>query len=269
MKTQEMLISPKIAAEILKNNPMNRRIKDYVVEDYARQMSAGLWREDTAEAIQIATDGELLNGQQRLTALIKANVTLKFTVATDCDKEIFKFLDQHAKRTPGDVFYCAGIASSINVAAGIKRYFNLKRGGHDLLKSRSAQISPSEALSLYASRNKYWDAANNMCSVWYSKCQRMLTHSEILGLYSFFFDINEDDAFLFMDSLCNGDDLKIKSPIKQLREKLIFSKINKKFNLTNLQRTALIFKSWNLFRTGESVKFLKYTPETDNYPIAV
>ena len=82
-----------------------------------------------------------------------------------------------------------------------------------------------------------------MALTWYHKSQRMLSGSEILGLYAFFYDINNDDAFTFIDSLCNGELLDANNPIKQLRDKLIFSKMNTKFNLISFSENRLCFQS--------------------------
>ena len=102
---------------------------------------------------------------------------------------------------------------------------------------------------------------------WYKEGQRVLSLSEVLGLYAFFFDISQDDAYEFMDSLSCGIDLNLFNPIKLLRDKLIFSRINKKFTLTNVQRTALIYKTWNLFREKQTVKYLKFNYNVENFPI--
>ena len=87
MKTEVKLITPQIAEEMLKKNPMNRRVKDFVISEYSRVMKAGLWKENTGEAIKFASDGTLLDGQHRLTALIKANVSLYFLIITGMRKK--------------------------------------------------------------------------------------------------------------------------------------------------------------------------------------
>ena len=103
MKTKQLLITPQIASDILRSNKSNRKIRPYWVAELARQMSGGFWREDTTETIKISASGNLIDGQHRLMALISANVSLNFLVASELDQEIYAFIDQGFKRSAGDV----------------------------------------------------------------------------------------------------------------------------------------------------------------------
>jgi hypothetical protein len=272
MKTEVKLITPALAKKLLENNNMNRALKPQMIKEYARQMIVGLWKEDTGEAIKIAFDGTLLDGQQRLTALIDANVELKFLVISDLGKEIFTVLDSGIKRNAGDAFHCAGILNATNVAAGIKRYFILKTGRRNLNNvspnNSASFINTTEIFTLYNKNPKFWDAAYDMASRWY-KNGRLLRLSEYIGIYAYLYDIDQDDAFSFIDSLSNGENLDAADPIKQLRDTLVFTGINKKFTLTSYHRTALIFKAWNIYRKRGKVKRLYFNAERDNYPIAI
>jgi hypothetical protein len=107
-----------------------------------------------------------------------------------------------------------------------------------------------------------------MSSEWYRK-GRLLKLTEFMGFYAYFYDINDNDAFNFMDSLSNGENLDALNPIKQLRDMLIFTGINKKFAFTSFSKTAYIFKAWNLFRKGSRMKRLYFNAERDVYPIAI
>jgi hypothetical protein len=266
MKTEIRKITPIEAKRMLELNTMNRIPRKRCVDEYAREMEQGLWNEETGEAIKIAFDGTLLDGQQRLLALIKANTTLSFLVISGLNKETFKVLDTGAKRTAGDIFFISGIENAKNLAAGITRYMILKKGSIKLSDAPRYSISATELMDIYNERIKYWVSAVSMAEKWYHISQRILTTSEYLGLYSFLWDIDNNDSFKFIDSLANGVDLELNNPIKQLRERLIFSKINPKFNLPNYYRTGMIFKAWNLFRKKETLKFLKFTDQ-ENFPI--
>jgi hypothetical protein len=278
MKTEIKLINPAIAEDLLKNNSMNRSLKTRVINEYARQMSCGLWKEETGDAIKISCTGNLLDGQHRLAALIKANITLSFLFITDLDNEIFTVLDTGVLRTAGDIFHIAGIAQSNNHAAIITKYLFLKKGNIAVLSGnfkggggtlKDAKYSKAELFASYQSRSKFWESVLQMTDKWYNQFQRTLTVSEIGALYAFFYDINNDDAFLFIDSLCSGAELDIKSPIKLLREKLIFSKMNLKFKLTSVQKYGLIIKAWNHFRSGNKISILRFSRELDNFPIPI
>jgi hypothetical protein len=259
MKTEFKLITPAIAEDLLKKNSMNRFIKRALIENYSRQMAVGIWKEDTGEAIKIAYDGTILDGQHRLISLIKSNVSLNFLVITGMDKEVFRVLDTGSKRSSGDIFHIAGIENSRNLAAGIRKYIILGQERTNISNSAAnLPISSSELLSLYTARNRFWDAAVTMSLQWYVKSQRLLLVSEILGYYAFFYDINKDSAFQFFDSLCGGVMLTATDPIKLLKDKLSFSRMNPKFTMLQSHKYALMIKSWNLFRDKKQIKKLVF-----------
>lgn len=271
MKTEIKLITPAGAEELLRKNNLNRQIKERIVKEYSRLMVAGLWKEETGEAIKIAIDGTILDGQHRLIALSKSNISLNFLVITDLNKDIFTVLDTGVLRNAGDILHIAGVANSHNIAAAITKYLKLKKGSISVLEANSNlkdfAISKAELFSVYNNRNKFWDVAIEMSNKWYNKFQRVLSMSEISSLYAFFYDIDENDSFKFMELLCNGTELNKYDPILLLREKLIFSKTNLKFKITPIQKLAVIYKTWNYFRNKESIKLLRFNYDLDKFPV--
>lgn len=257
MNVTEKLITPELAKGLLSHNPINRRIRRQDVAEYARQMRCGLWQTNTGDSIKLAHDNTLLDGQHRLLALIEAGVSLNFLVVEGIDKDVLTVLDTGLKRTTGDVLHIYGIDNSNNIAAALRRYYTLKTGRYDARGGRTA--SSQEILSLYNHRKIFWDGALQNSNVWYAQSSRILAKSEIMSLYAYFYDIDESMAFKFMDSLCIGSNLDHDSPIRLLRNKLLFSKVNKTFFLTPALRTQYIFKAWKLFTEGRTVKSLYVT----------
>jgi hypothetical protein len=269
MKTETRLITPNDAKRILQKNSMNRKIEERLVNFYCKLMIAGLWKEDTGEAIKIALNGYLLDGQHRLLALIKANISLSFLMVLDLDAEIFAVLDSGKTRSAADVFSISQIEYGAPIAAGIKKYILLKRSvrNNSEVSKRDSHISSPELLASYNARMAFWKASATMAGGWYSKFQRILTPSELIGYYAYFYDISQDEAFTFLDSLCTGTNLDSYDPIKLLREKLIFYKTNQKFSLAKVAKVAYIFKTWNLFREKKNIKVLKFHMENELFPV--
>lgn len=273
-----LFVTPEIAKKFLSKNDINRPLKPYAISDYSRQMGVGLWEENTGIPLLFATDGTLLDGQQRLSALIKANISMYFYIIKGLDKDVFSVIDKHLRRTSADTFHSLQIENSSQLSSGIRRYFNLKSG--KLAFASAIKISDKELLTLYYNRVDFWNNAIVMCRNWYS-IDRMLSPSDYLAFYAFFRDIDEDGAFDFMSMLGEGINLSIGSPIKALRDRLITSKSNPKLKLMQFEKTALIIKAWNLFRQNKSVKILKlddgFNRESiyynmrnkENWPIAI
>ncbi len=263
MYTKIVEVTPQIALEWLAKNKVNRPLKRMTVDIYTRYMSTGLWREDTAETIKFGIDGFLRDGQHRLHAVVKSNTTIKFLVAYDLPNDIFTVLDTGTKRTAGDVLSAEGIKSGAKIAGGMNKYYLLKIGQtHHSKKASNAEIN-----NLYLSRMKFWNAVIEMTDKWYKK-EILLSPSDMIGFYGYFYDIDQDDTFEFMEKLCTGDNLEPNSPIKLLRSRLILSK-TPRMKLTPLERTALIIKTWNYFRKGITVGKLTYDPKKEKFPVAV
>ena len=75
-------ISPEAAAQLLEGNTRNRKINKNAIKRYSALMSQGLWKPGN-DAICVAPDGTLLNGQHRLTAVIDSGVSVDMLVRHD------------------------------------------------------------------------------------------------------------------------------------------------------------------------------------------
>jgi len=116
--SQVELINPAKAEELLKQNTSNRRLNDAVVAHYANQMSNGTWP-FTGHPIVIGISGRLLDGQHRLKAIIKANVSMPMLVVRGIENEAdaFDAIDTGKLRSSGDVLSAKGYKQSHALAA--------------------------------------------------------------------------------------------------------------------------------------------------------
>lgn len=69
---EQVQMTPGLAKKMLASNADNQRnLRMSKVEQYVRDMLAGHWP-ITGETIKVATDGALIDGQHRLTAVLHA-----------------------------------------------------------------------------------------------------------------------------------------------------------------------------------------------------
>lgn len=94
-------VTPEIAKAFLEYNTKNRSPRKTVIDFYAGAMLRGEW-EMTGEPIAFDTDGVLANGQHRLYAVIKANVSVDFLVVRNVKPAAKIAFDSHAKRSQAD-----------------------------------------------------------------------------------------------------------------------------------------------------------------------
>ena len=112
-------ITPEMAAFLLSQNTHNRPVRAKIVEQYARDMAEHNW-EATGEAIKIADDGTILDGQHRLLACVKSGVAFVTIVVLGVDKKAQDVMDSGVKRQASDALRLAGVQNSAAVAAAIR-----------------------------------------------------------------------------------------------------------------------------------------------------
>ena len=123
-KVEIKIITPEFAERLLERNSSNRVLRKNHVNSLARDMKNGAWRLNN-DAITIAADGTLLNGQHRLNAIIKAEKPIKMLVAEGFSTDTYKVLDGGAKRSVADQLNITN-----DLAATIKLAFSFSIGSY-------------------------------------------------------------------------------------------------------------------------------------------
>lgn len=112
-------ITPELAKEYLKSNiENNRRINRNRVLVYAKDMASGAWQLN-GEGIRFNENGELIDGQHRLRAIIMANRPVDILVTRDISNDITVFDRGYARTTYSSLRmggYGKEIANSYTVA---------------------------------------------------------------------------------------------------------------------------------------------------------
>src|SRR4051812_45826471 len=100
IRYERVLVTPAKAVKWLGlNSPVNRSKKASKIGGYAADMQAGRWNSNTGETIKFDTSGTLIDGQNRLEAVVLANVPVEFDVAYDVPSEAMIVIDSGAART--------------------------------------------------------------------------------------------------------------------------------------------------------------------------
>lgn len=114
IKGRLVSVTPDIAVNWLERNTHNRRLKDSVVDMYAGDMKAGLWRAG-GSIIKFDTNGNILNGQHVLWAVVNSGCTIDLYVLSGVDESVFLVEDNHARRTVMDTVRIGSPGTSISV----------------------------------------------------------------------------------------------------------------------------------------------------------
>lgn len=101
MQTQTETVTPAIAQNWLKRNRDNRVLRPHHITMMATAMRRGDFPL-THQAIAFDESGELLDGQNRLHAVVESGATVQFQVTRNAPRATFPYLDHHATRNTAD-----------------------------------------------------------------------------------------------------------------------------------------------------------------------
>lgn len=261
------LVNPKIAEQLLTTNTQNRKLKEHKIAEYSEAILKGGWKAGTTETIKIDKSGKLIDGQNRLTAIVRTGTPAYLDIATNVDESLFSVLDTGQSRDAKDTLYLKGVKNEKLVSNIILAHCLYERPNEDGSLRLKNKITNEKILQIYFEREKFWELTVKKVQRWYSECGHILSSSQIGGFYTLFYKINEIDADIFMEQLISGNGIKTDA-IRQLRKRLIANKISKSKKMTLKHIYALGIKTWNFFRLGHNTKILAYTNE-EKLPIAI
>jgi hypothetical protein len=260
---ERLFITPNVAKELLSLNNGNRRINASRVQNYARQMKEGLWKENPAEPISITKSNKLANGQHRLSAIVLANFSGFVYVIKNIDDDLFTVIDTGKNRNASDILQIEGIKNSTIVASIINQYYHFSKNRTQNRNSNDP-LTNNEVLKIYLQEPKFWDDIHSMTRSFYTSFNKVITPSLIGAFLAYLIKAGKPNVVNFMDDLCSMRNTE-SNIIQLLRTKLIADKLSTR-KLTTSVKVAIMIKAWNYYNSGKNVKFLKYDPCVEEYP---
>jgi hypothetical protein len=265
MKIQKIIVNSELAQSYLAINTTNRPLNSRVVDQLASEMRAGFWRTN-GDAIRISKSNVLLDGQHRLSAIVKSGVPLEMVVVTDLDDDVFHTIDTGDMRDACDVMSISGY-KSVALRAGALRIIDAYDRPESDVKKR--YINNREILLLAAS---HLDLDKSLA--YGRQPERLLPPSTAVAAHYIFSRIDSIKADEFMRQVMNGDRLTDRCPSYALRRRLILNS-QSKAKLPSLYILALTIKGWNAFRRGKEVGVLHFrdgnamSNGTEKFPRAI
>lgn len=140
MKYQTLFVTPEQAEEWLARNAgFQRKLRESVVDKYARDMTNGEWQL-THQGIAFDADGKLIDGQHRLAAIVSAGVPVKMLVVMDSPSAAYDHLDLGYGRTACDVLKAQGAGWITNELISVARFMEASKN----IKAVTIARSPFE-----------------------------------------------------------------------------------------------------------------------------
>lgn len=113
-----VMVDPDTATRWLDRNTINRHANPTIVRKYADDMTHGRWA-FAGDPIRFSND-RLLDGQHRLLAVVRAQVTLPFVVVRGLDPDVQHYMDKGRKRSLADQLALDGVKNTTIVASAVR-----------------------------------------------------------------------------------------------------------------------------------------------------
>ena len=264
MKTEIITLTPERASNLLDRNERNRRVSVAHVKELARQMKAGLWREDGA-AIRMDREGRLIDGQHRCYAVVESGVSLENVIfVSDLDPAVMATIDTGKKRSSADVLsmYDPELVDTGSLAALTAAIIRWEAGaGRNTLAT-----SPEGRLKFPADHQAVlaYFIDNRSHLIWTAReakrvSRRVKIPLAVLGVgIHLFYAIDATDAADFFEKLSVGADLPFGSPILALRRRAESSQQRSSDKVNSATWLGMLIKGWNKYRAGEEWRLAAY-----------
>lgn len=261
---REVAIGPKQAKHWLDTaNIRNRHILPKQVAKYARAMTEGRWRPLIGEPISFAEDGTLLNGQQRLTAVVESGTTQVFLVLEGLPLEDQDAMDAGSVRKRGQQLTIHGWKNGDKVSAIVSILLRWRTG---TLLSGIYQPDTDEIVK-FAEANRALVDASTVAALRIRRTVPLLP--SVLGAVYFAareMAVQQPEILqsswvdAFFESLETGAALDAKSPILALRNHAARRKLAS-MRVEPDRELYYLCRVWNACRNGETMERLQLPRE--------
>lgn len=253
--SQTIRITPKLAQEYLETDKQNRPIREGHLNGIIQDMENGRWVFDGAP-IRFDADGNLLDGQHRLLAIVRTGKAQKMVVMTGLARNSRRTMDKNARRSVADNLRMdAQVPNSFKVSA-IARIVLRWRAGN--IRNASMQPTDNEVYDFVLDNNPALQAA----AFFSSPVARDLGGSPqaIGAVYYETIPLDPEKGEAYWEKVQSGVGLAPGEAALILRSALMrldkTAKIGSKPTLT----LELCIRAWNLMRQNKTQETLLVKP---------
>lgn len=245
-------ITPQDAERILKESEKafseaeggfkQRKLRDATVKAYAEDMAAGRWKEN-GETIKFDSEGRLIDGQHRLSAVVKANTPIQFFVVKGLDNSVMDTIDYGMKRSIENAlqFQCKSYENG--AAAVVRQKVALdNRRNKNFWAVTTDGVSHLNLVEEYIKNEAEYNEAVQYGRSISSASGNRLTATEVAAVYMHLtktLGYSEVIVKVFFDNLCSV----------RINEKSIYNnaitKLGNKLTCRGAARTIEIRRCWN------------------------
>jgi hypothetical protein len=231
-------ISPALAKTFLANMGPQRQPRPAKIAQYADDMRRGKWVFN-GSSIVFDRQGKLRDGQNRMLALIKANVTLPFLVIRNASEDVIATIDTGMSRTFADVNHIQGVPNATDVGAAATWWWKYENN----LMTRLDRTSHQQLAEVRDRHLNSIDQAIRMVKS--AKTARAICYKSLLNFVtSYLIERAPNEAEKFLHLMDTGLGLTEKDPVFVLR-RLLTNNLAKRAKIPTHMTMALVIKAFN------------------------
>jgi hypothetical protein len=242
-----------LAAVILDRNLAVRKLRETRVQFWADEINAGRWKL-THQGIALDTDGALLDGQHRLSGVVKAGSAVEMLVTVGADRDTYAVIDTGAVRNVADILRGAGVeqaAPSIGTMVRLLLIFDRRETGERRRYGNDQLIAAAES----AGADELADA--------YQTARRLRRGASIPygpgGVLAYLLRNRQPDSELaesYLDGLALGANLD--GLDARLAVRRYFTVTRKGMHRKAADDLAVLLKGWRFHANGRPAQMVTY-----------
>jgi len=261
-----VIITPQRASELLERNAKNRPLDKKHIARLAKTIEEGKWVWN-GQTITVDENGDVLDGQHRLYACIKANLPIDTEFLEGVPRNTFMTVDHVKRRTAADLMAMMQIPWWVEKTGLARHLFYYRIYDYHVKKIANALYEPQDIVEFYLKNREEIDFTVDHMKM-YKKSRIVVCFSKLLFIDCLCGKIDKEQTKAFIDKIVYGYDLEKGSPILALRQTIINENTYIFYRTSNVIILDLLFRCWNLYRQNESVELnsLKLNYKAERLP---
>ena len=258
VETHIVTITPEIAEKLLEMSDKRhqRKINIQHVSFLTKEMKKGNFKFN-GDSIRQDSDGNIIDGQHRLSACVKSGIQFNTLFVKGLDTEQISTINTGQRiRSYADVLeithkkkykYANQISAAVRMIIKLKHKHYNRSGSKDT----NSHASTTDFLEFCDNHPNIFDFVETEMRI-YANGDKLLQAKLFLACKWHLQKLNQRAADKFFQLLSDGIGLKAEHPIFNLRKKLINHKL-KKSRLTAKDMILSIYRVWNAFMNDEII----------------
>ncbi len=257
MTFKMVLVSPELAAEWLKRNRKNRPINSAHVAKLVRDMKHGRWA-PSPQPIVFDVDGDLIDGQHRLRAIVEAGASIAMVVAENAPRDSIRGIDMGAQRN------AAGILSMLHDHAPTVRAMAISNAMiTGVRRATASSLSKQEQAEFYLQHRSAVEYAIGLLPVTYRHCKRGQVGA-VVARASYTVDAKIIERFCSV--LTAGVAVEPIDAVAILARDWLMTHAAMGGMASCVESYSKVARALDAYRRGEAIKKL-YAAQTEPFPI--